>query len=78
MKRVCFIGASTVEGLGDETGQGWTGRLAATRRDFGTPFVPFYLGVRGQTINQIGDRAQQKCKGHIEKPKRDGGLGEGT
>jgi acyl-CoA thioesterase-1 len=71
MIRICFIGASTVEGLGDETGQGWTGRLTAARRNLGTHFVPFYLGVRGQTINQIANRAQQECKVRITDKKND-------
>jgi len=71
MRRICFIGASTVEGLGDETGQGWTGRLTAANRNLGTPFVPFYLGVRGQTLNQIAERAQQECKVRITDKKND-------
>jgi len=65
VRRICFIGASTVEGLGDETGQGWTGRLTAARRNLGKPFIPFYLGIRGQTLNQIADRAPQECKARI-------------
>ena len=65
MKRICFIGASTVEGLGDETGQGWTGRLTAAKRNQGNPIIPFYLGVRGQTLVQIADRAKQECKVRI-------------
>jgi lysophospholipase L1-like esterase len=71
MKRICFIGASTVEGLGDETGQGWVGRLTAARRNQGKPYIPFYLGVRGQTLQQIADRAHQECKVRITSKSND-------
>lgn len=62
MKRICFVGASTVEGMGDETAQGWPGRLALPLRD---KIVPYNLGVRGQTLNQIYARAARECKARI-------------
>jgi acyl-CoA thioesterase-1 len=62
MKRICFVGASTVEGMGDETGMGWPGRLCQNIRD---KVVPYNLGVRGQTLNQIYARAERECKARI-------------
>ncbi len=71
MKRVCFVGASTVEGLGDETGLGWPGRLAALEREAGRAFVPYNLGVRGQTLREIGARAVAECSTRIQDSKTD-------
>ncbi len=71
MKRICFVGASTVEGLGDEAGLGWPGRLAAMARESGVPFVPYNLGVRGQTLREIGARAAAECKARIQDPAHD-------
>lgn len=71
MKRICFIGDSIVEGLGDETGLGWSGRLAEAHRNSDNPFIPFYLGVRGQTLAQIADRAKEECKVRITDKEND-------
>ena len=61
MRRICFIGASTTEGMGDETGLGWPGRLWQAHRGTETEFVSFNLGVRGQTMHQIKKRAHGEC-----------------
>ena len=71
MKRICFVGASTVEGLGDEAGLGWPGRLAAMAREANAPFVSYNLGVRGQTLREIGARATAECKARIRDPASD-------
>ncbi len=71
MKRICFVGASTVEGLGDEAGLGWPGRLAAMARESGAPFVLYNLGVRGQTLREIGARAAMECRARIQDPTND-------
>lgn len=71
MKRVCFLGASTVEGLGDETGLGWPGRLAALERQAGREFIPYNLGVRGQTLREIGARAAAECAARIQDRETD-------
>lgn len=65
MKRICFVGASTVEGLGDETGLGWPGRL---RSSAPADTVFFNLGVRGQTVEEIQDRAARECGARILEP----------
>lgn len=71
MKLVCFVGASTVEGLGDESGLGWPGRLAALERDAGHAFVSYNLGIRGQTLREIGARAVAECAARIQDRKTD-------
>lgn len=68
MNRVCFIGASTTEGMGDEDGLGWPGRLS---RGFPRGTGSFNLGVRGQTVFQIADRAVAECRARLLD--RDGG-----
>ena len=68
MKRVCFVGASTVEGMGDEQGLGWPGRLALLMSAEGRPIVPYNLGVRGQTLKQIAARAQAECQVRLVAP----------
>jgi len=65
MKRICFVGASTTEGMGDETGQGWPGRLAQPYRD---RIIPYNLGVRGQLLAEIEDRAVAECAARIPDP----------
>ncbi len=66
MKRVCFLGASTVEGLGDEGGLGWVGRLALLNSAAGHPIMSYNLGVRGQTLKQIAARAVGECSARIQ------------
>ncbi len=61
-KHICFVGASTVEGLGDETGRGWVGRLAERYRGGPQEFVPFNLGVRGNTVAMMAARAAGECQ----------------
>ena len=62
MKRICFIGASTTEGMGDETGAGWPGRLAQPYRE---TIIPYNLGVRGQLLAEIANRAASECCARI-------------
>jgi acyl-CoA thioesterase I len=69
MKRICFVGASTTEGMGDETGQGWPGRLSASHRDM---IVPYNLGVRGQLLGEIRQRAAAECAARIVDPDQGG------
>lgn len=69
-KHICFVGASTVEGLGDSTGQGWVGRLAAKYRGTPAEFVPFNLGVRGNTAGMMAERAAAECKARFFRKDR--------
>lgn len=62
MKRYCFIGASITEGMGDETNKGWVGNTSVSS-DPNT--VVYNLGIRGQTIFQINERAAYECKNRL-------------
>lgn len=44
--RICFIGDSFVNGTGDETALGWTGRLCAAAHARGFPVTYYNLGIR--------------------------------
>lgn len=70
MKRICFVGASTTEGMGDRTGKGWVGNLALVSEQ---KAIPFNLGIRGQTIFQIAERAAAECQVRI-LAKDQGGI----
>ena len=51
--QLCFIGDSFVAGVGDETGLGWTGRLAVRAASAGRPVTAYNLGIRGNTSADI-------------------------
>lgn len=62
MTVVCFLGASTVEGLGDESAIGWPNRLLHRL----SPEVRgFNLGIAGQTLEQVAERAVQECTARV-------------
>ncbi len=71
MKRVCFIGASIIEGMGDEDKLGMPARLALLEAKAGTPFIHYNLGVRGQTIKEISARAISECRARLINPESD-------
>lgn len=60
--RICFVGDSYVNGSGDDTGLGWTGRLCARRISREMRLTRYDLGIRGETTDQIGARWQSECK----------------
>lgn len=62
MKRICLVGASTVEGMGDSSRKGWGGRLIRCEAD---QTILYNLGIRGQTLEQISTRAVPECKARI-------------
>jgi acyl-CoA thioesterase-1 len=57
-KQVLFFGDSHVAGVGDEAGLGWVGRVAAASFDAGRPFIPYNLGVGGDTSVDVLTRWQ--------------------
>lgn len=71
--RICFIGDSFVNGTGDETKLGWTGRVSAQlERDRDDLEVTHYnLGIRRNTsediLNRWGEESTQRLKGDFEK-----------
>ena len=54
--RLCFIGDSIVNGTGDATMLGWTGRVCAAAADSGHDITHYDLGVRGDTSTLIKAR----------------------
>jgi lysophospholipase L1-like esterase len=54
--RICFFGDSITAGTGDETGQGWVGRLAVRDSARGKLFTAYNLGIRRDTSRRIAMR----------------------
>ncbi len=65
MRRICFVGASHTEGMGDEAGLGWPGRLWQAYQGSVQEFVPYNLGIRGQTLSQVKKRARSECNARL-------------
>jgi lysophospholipase L1-like esterase len=55
---VLFFGDSHTVGVGDPSGLGWVGRIVATTHAEGIPLVPYNLGVRGETSEDVMRRWQ--------------------
>jgi acyl-CoA thioesterase I len=55
-RRVFFVGDSFVAGVGDPTGLGWVGRVAAASHETGRPITVYNLGVRGDTSADVAAR----------------------
>ncbi len=51
--RICFIGDSFVNGTGDETALGWSGRLCAAANASGAAVTYYNLGIRRNTSKDI-------------------------
>lgn len=54
--RLCFIGDSIVNGTGDATMLGWTGRVCAAAAGAGHDVTHYDLGVRGDTSRLVRER----------------------
>jgi len=54
--RVCVAGDSFVHGVGDPSGGGWVGRLAAESRRRGHALTAYDLGVRMETSADVAAR----------------------
>ena len=63
ISHICFLGASTTHGQGDEAGLGWPGRLMDLTFE-GDPDRPaaYNLGVRGQTTRMLANRWEAEVK----------------
>ena len=51
--RVCVFGDSLVAGVGDSTGLGWVGRVAARTQHTDIQLTAYPLGVRGESTEEI-------------------------
>ena len=54
--RVCFLGDSFTAGVGDPTGAGWVGPVAAAARGAGRDLTAYALGVRRDTSVDVARR----------------------
>ncbi len=59
--RICFVGDSFVNGTGDETALGWSGRLCAAANAQGIPVTYYNLGIRRNTSKDILLRWEEEC-----------------
>jgi len=70
LTKICFFGASTTEGLGDEARLGWPGRLLADSAANRSDVVSYNLGVRGQTTMMMKARFEAECKARLTADAR--------
>ncbi|MBD2073588.1 lipase [Phormidium sp. FACHB-592] len=59
--RICFVGESFVNGTGDRTHLGWTGRLCQALSQRGDRITYYNLGIRRETTTELLARWQQDC-----------------
>jgi hypothetical protein len=70
--RICFIGDSLVNGVGDPTGLGWVGRVATAARRRGHDITAYNLGIRRDTSGDIAVRWQGRRRGACPRKSTDG------
>jgi lysophospholipase L1-like esterase len=68
--RICFIGDSLVNGVGDPDYLGWTGRICADARRKGHDITHYNLGVRGHTSSDIAARWHNEAGSRLYPPYR--------
>lgn len=54
--RICFVGESFVNGTGDSTYLGWTGRVCQDAMQRGFPVTYYNLGIRRETSTELAKR----------------------
>lgn len=59
--RICFLGESFVNGTGDRTHLGWTGRLCIDLSQRGYPVTYYNLGIRRETSAELRQRWLAEC-----------------
>jgi lysophospholipase L1-like esterase len=60
--RICFIGESFVNGTGDSTYLGWTGRVCQHLAQQGYPVTYYNLGIRRETSTLLTKRWQSEVE----------------
>jgi acyl-CoA thioesterase-1 len=64
--RVCFFGDSFTLGVGDPTGAGWVGLVAAAARSEGHDLTAYNLGVRRDTSVDIARRWRSEARERLK------------
>jgi len=59
--RICFLGDSFVNGTGDSSYLGWTGRVCAALTATGRSITSYNLGIRGETSLALAQRWQAEA-----------------
>jgi lysophospholipase L1-like esterase len=59
--RICFVGESFVNGTGDSTFLGWTGRLCIDLLQRGFNVTHYNLGIRRETSTELLQRWEIEC-----------------
>lgn len=71
--KICFFGDSFTNGVGDNEGLGWVGRICASQQKAGKDLTAYNLGVRGYTSADILGHWQLEARARLaDEP--DGGL----
>jgi len=60
--RICFIGESFINGTGDSTHLGWTGRLCVALSQQGYSVTYYNLGIRRETSTELAKRWQAEAE----------------
>jgi lysophospholipase L1-like esterase len=60
--RICFIGESFINGTGDSTYLGWTGRLCVALSQQGYQATYYNLGIRRETSTELASRWQAEAE----------------
>ncbi|MBD2461185.1 lipase [Oscillatoria sp. FACHB-1407] len=68
--RICFVGDSFVNGTGDPTYLGWTGRICLSARQRGHDITYYNLGVRRETTTDIHRRWQSEVACRLPDPNQ--------
>jgi len=63
--RICYVGDSFVNGTGDPTKLGWTGRLSASSQKKDLDITHYNLGVRRETSEDILKRWESECQARL-------------
>lgn len=65
--RICYVGDSFVNGTGDPTKLGWTGRLSASSQNNNLDITHYNLGIRRETSEDILKRWELECQFRLPK-----------
>jgi len=60
--RICFMGESFINGTGDSTHLGWTGRLCTALSQQGYSVTYYNLGIRRETSSELVQRWQAEAE----------------